>query len=298
MAMMSLPLKILSLLAASALATAAAGATVPSALTADPVPDVAHPARMASIVMPSHGSTMNAVLYIASGAGPHPSLVLLHGFPGNEQNLDVVQAARRAGWNVLTLHYRGSWGSQGDFSYAHCIEDGQVALDWMRSPANAAKYGIDPARIVMGGHSLGGFVAVKTAAANKGLLGVLLIDAWDIGYDVAKISSPDTRGKIIAASAPYMPAVAGTTAAQLIDESIAHVDTWKLAADAPALATQPLFDAGTTRGDGPANAALVEAVRKIPGSRVTATMSTTDHYFSDHRIFLTTAVVNWLATFN
>ena len=35
-------------------------------------------------------------------------MILFHGLPGNEQNLDLAQAIRRANWNVLTLHYRGS----------------------------------------------------------------------------------------------------------------------------------------------------------------------------------------------
>jgi pimeloyl-ACP methyl ester carboxylesterase len=56
---------------------------------------------------------MNALFYLAGGPGPHPTIVLLHGFPGNEQNLDLAQSIRRAGWNVLTLHYRGAWGSPG-----------------------------------------------------------------------------------------------------------------------------------------------------------------------------------------
>jgi pimeloyl-ACP methyl ester carboxylesterase len=53
---------------------------------------------------------LNAVLYIAAGEGPHPNVLLLHGLPGNEQNIDLAQSMRRAGWNVLTFHYRGSWG--------------------------------------------------------------------------------------------------------------------------------------------------------------------------------------------
>lgn len=47
-------------------------------------------------------------MYMAAGAGPHPTVLLLHGLPGNEQNVDLAQSIRRAGWNVLTLHYRGS----------------------------------------------------------------------------------------------------------------------------------------------------------------------------------------------
>jgi predicted alpha/beta-fold hydrolase len=37
-------------------------------------------------------------------------VILFHGLPGNVQNLDLAQAIRRANWNVLTLHYRGSLG--------------------------------------------------------------------------------------------------------------------------------------------------------------------------------------------
>ncbi|MDO8912512.1 MAG: hypothetical protein Q8N10_08825 [Phenylobacterium sp.] len=32
---------------------------------------------------------------------------------GNEKNLDLAQAVRRAGWNAVTFNYRGSWGSPG-----------------------------------------------------------------------------------------------------------------------------------------------------------------------------------------
>jgi uncharacterized protein len=91
------------------------GQPIPSSVVSDPVPDLGHPPRSAQVLVPSHGSGMNALFYLAGGVGPHPTMVLLHGFPGNEQNLDLAQAIRRAGWNVLTLHYRGAWGSPGYF---------------------------------------------------------------------------------------------------------------------------------------------------------------------------------------
>ena len=53
---------------------------------------------------------------LASGTQPHPTVILLHGFPGYEQNIDLAQSLRRDGWNVLAMHYRGAWGSQGTFS--------------------------------------------------------------------------------------------------------------------------------------------------------------------------------------
>jgi uncharacterized protein len=97
--------------------------TVPAALFRDPPPDPAALARTLPQAIPSHGVNLNAVLYAAGGSGPHPTVLLLHGLPGNEQNLDCAQTVRRAGWNVLTIHYRGSWGGPGTFTLAHCLED-------------------------------------------------------------------------------------------------------------------------------------------------------------------------------
>src|ERR1700751_2289463 len=98
------------------------GKPIPPSVISDPAPDPLYPPRSSQVLAPSHGMGINALLYLAGGAGPHPTMVLLHGFPGNEQNLDLAQAIRRAGWNVLTMHYRGSWGSPGAVSI-----DGAVA---------------------------------------------------------------------------------------------------------------------------------------------------------------------------
>jgi len=70
--------------------TATLHAQTPAAITTDPVPDKAHPATIETFQLPSHGSQLNAFLYIAAGATPHPTVLLLHGFPGNERNLDLA----------------------------------------------------------------------------------------------------------------------------------------------------------------------------------------------------------------
>src|SRR5277367_6840714 len=91
-----------------------------------------NPASMKSFQIPSHGAFLNAFVYVAAGPGPHPAVVLLHGFPGNERNLDLAQDIRRAGWDVLYFDYRGSWGSSGEFSFTHGIEDTAAAIDYIR----------------------------------------------------------------------------------------------------------------------------------------------------------------------
>lgn len=87
--------------------------SVPAAIYTDPTPDAVHPAAMAVLHIPSHGVLINGILYSPPGSGPHPTIVICHGLPGNEKNLDLAQALRRAGWNAVTFNYRGSWGSPG-----------------------------------------------------------------------------------------------------------------------------------------------------------------------------------------
>src|SRR4051812_11420999 len=145
---------------------AQAATPVPRAVVADNARDARHPAANRQLLIPSGGVGMNALFFLAAGSGPKPTLLLLHGLPGNEQNLDLAQAIRRAGWNVLTMHYRGSWGSPGTFSLAGAVEDAEAAMAFLRQPGNAAKYGIDPHRVLIGGHSMGGFAAAQYVATQ------------------------------------------------------------------------------------------------------------------------------------
>src|SRR3954467_10581062 len=123
--------------------------TAPLAIYTDPPTDLGYPASTLAIEITSHGSVMNGMVYRPSGAGPFPLVILMHGLPGNEQNMDLAQALRRAGWAVLTFHYRGSWGSQGQFSLDHVIEDAKIAAAHSVEPTIAKSWNIDPARIVV-----------------------------------------------------------------------------------------------------------------------------------------------------
>ena len=77
---------------------------MPAAIYTDPPADKAHPAAMEVVHIPTGGVEINGVVYIPSGPGPHPTVVLCHGLPGNEKSLDLAQAMRRAGWTVITFN--------------------------------------------------------------------------------------------------------------------------------------------------------------------------------------------------
>ena len=71
---------------------------IPAAIYTDPMPDLAHPARMDVLHIPSHGETINGIAYVAAGADEHPAVVLLHGLPGNEKNLDLASRPSNSIW--------------------------------------------------------------------------------------------------------------------------------------------------------------------------------------------------------
>lgn len=271
-------------------------AAIPAAVIADPARDDRNPASNRQLLIPSHGRGMNALLLRAAGAGPHPTMLLLHGLPGNERNLDLAQAVRRAGWNVLTLHYRGSWGSPGNFSIEGAIEDAEAALAFLRTPEAAQKYGVDTGRLVIGGHSMGGLAAAMQANGDTPLAGIVLIDAWDAGATgEALAEGGDTAREAFQAELDDLGNIlAGANVESLADELLDHQSEWSLAALAPALARHPLLAVYATHGSGRENRALAEAVGKEKGARVTAKALVTDHSFADKRIALAAEIVRWL----
>src|SRR6185437_8125930 len=124
------------------------------------------PPSMRQIILPSHDSMLLGVFYLAAGTDPHPTAIILHGFPGFEQNLDLAQMLRAQGWNVLAMHYRGSWGVKGEFSFEHAAEDADTEVRYVLDPANAQKYRIDTRRVIVIGHSMGGYMAASATAHN------------------------------------------------------------------------------------------------------------------------------------
>lgn len=272
------------------------GKLIPSSVISDPAPDPVHPPRSAQVLVPSHGMEMNALFYLAGGAGPHPTMVLLHGLPGNEQNLDLAQAIRRAGWNVLTLHYRGAWGSPGIFSIAHVLEDADAAVSFVRRPDIAEKFGIDTHRIVLGGHSMGGFASAAHARADRRLLGVILIDAWNVGIDGQEFAEARgaARAALIAKNFDdFGNSLHGATAASIAEEAMAHRTEWNFQSWARDLTRTPLLVIGASKALGEENHQLAEAVTRA-GGNVTALTLPSDHSFQDHRITLAAQVVDWL----
>ena len=270
-----------------------------AALTVDPEVDHQNPAAMQAFQLPSHGALLNAIVYVASGARPHPMVILLHGFPGNERNLDLAQTLRRAGYDVLYFNYRGAWGSPGDFSFTHAMEDTQAAIAYLHDPANAKKFRADPKDILLIGHSMGGMIAANVAAANPAIRFVGLLSAANMAGGTIPVVKANQQDAALPRFAQWLAAIGmaplvGCTPESLVRELYAHASAWNLPDLAPRLASRPVFILTSDDGNaGPAEE-LATNLRKLGAPHLTSIHMNTDHSYSDHRIALQQQVLNAL----
>jgi dipeptidyl aminopeptidase/acylaminoacyl peptidase len=113
--------------------------------------------------------TIRGSLHLPSGKGPHPGVVIMHGFTGQrlESSFLFREASRSleaAGIASLRFDFGGSGESDGEFVDMTATTeraDALAALDFLRSCD-----GVDRGRVGLLGLSFGGFMTACTAGAR------------------------------------------------------------------------------------------------------------------------------------
>ena len=124
-----------------------------------PVEDVA---AVSDHHVPVKGGEITVRVYSPAGHGPHPVLIFYHGggwVIGDLYTHDGICRAlvNAAGCAVASVDYRLA----PEFKYPTPVEDSYAGLQWV--VANAARLGLDPARLAVGGDSAGGNLAAVMA---------------------------------------------------------------------------------------------------------------------------------------
>ncbi len=267
-------------------------------VAADPPFDAAHPAATREVVFTSGGARMFGVVYEAPGAGPHPTALVLHGFPGNERNLDLAQAIRRAGWNAVFFHYRGAWGSEGVFGFVHVLADVAAVTDQIAQPEFAAAHRVDPSRLALVGHSMGGFAALVSASELPAVDCAASLAGANLGLWGEAVRAPEGEARMVAA----LDAMRGpirTPSGALVAEVLRNEARFDLRRHAPRLAGKPVLLVAGSRDEATPPALhhepLVAAISAQRGAKLRSSVLDADHAFSDRRVELARLVIGWLA---
>jgi len=253
---------------------------------------------------------MNGILYLAQGKGPHATVLFLYGFPGSKKalkdlihswpNIDLAQAVRRAGFNALVFHYRGAWGSEGQFSRSHVLEDVAAALQWLRTPAVADSYRVNRRHLILVGHSMGGFAALYGAAADSEVRAVAALAPSDLGRRGERLKDPEAFAAYGRGFEPFLGALRGTSGKALAQELLDHAAEWHLEQYAHILARKRVLLVAGTRDTiarlGEVYEPLGAALQREGVQHLTAETLDADHGFSNSRVRLARLLVRWLCS--
>jgi len=116
--------------------------------------------------------------YINHYAEKRPTVIFIHGgawVSGNKSTsvFEVLPYIEK-GWQVVNINYRFATGKS--FSIADCIDDVNMALDWVVK--NADKYYFNTSKIIVSGDSAGGHLALMLGLANTSNVKIAGVVNW------------------------------------------------------------------------------------------------------------------------
>lgn len=270
---------------------------VTDALNSDPSADSEFPATVVELTIPSSGEKMPGHIYLAAGQGPHPTVVFLHGIPGNERNLDLAQSLRRFGFNTLFFHYRGAWGATGAYRINHLPEDALAVLAFLQE--NSEQLRVDGNSLSFLGHSLGGFTALAAGAKTKDVACVVALAPANVGVWKQQVTAGGPQIDRLGAYADTLFMLNGLSGDRLKEElaytPMSQLDT---AGFGPGLVGKDVLlivgEQDTATPPAIMFDPVVSAYREQDSLRLTAYKIDGDHSFSGGRVALSLLLMEWM----
>jgi dipeptidyl aminopeptidase/acylaminoacyl peptidase len=247
--------------------------------------------------------------YVCAGTGPFPTVLLLHGFPGNETDvLGLGSKISEAGLNVLTFNYGGTFQSQGQMNMENAQKDIQAAFDFLHQQDNITSYKIDTARIFLGGFCFGGGMALGYAAGHPEITAVFSIAGNDHGEFFREYArNPELKKMIddmfagVAAPAGPVRFAPGALPKEMVEAGLDKLNPiFDLRKSAPCLAQKEILLIGGWDDRQVTIDQFVlpfyRALEKENAKNVKIVAFQDDHYFKNSRPELAVTIIEWLKT--
>ncbi len=261
--------------------------------------DPEYPASMLPVVFVNHGFKLLGTMFLAQGIEKKPVIILQHGFPGNEVNYDLAHVFRRQGFNVFVFHYRGCWGSEGDYSWANLLNDTDAAIKFMKSDYALEKFRIDEKKIILIGHSMGGFSSLYNSIYHDEIKHIASIGEFNAGSfgEILNINKTIFDYSVQTIE-PAIAFVKNNTAENLLNECIINKKEWNLLNHLEKLKEKNLLLIGAKYDNiSPLelhHIPLVGALRLLKAEKLEDHILSCGHSFADKRIELARLISNWL----
>ncbi len=150
------------------------------------------------VTIDSEGYLMRGRFFLASEAGPRPTLLLIPGYPGNPDDvLGMGARLSREGINVLMVNPRGTHGSEGTFTFAGSLRDIGAAFRWLWTSEVIGRFDIDTAKVFLGGYSWGGGMSLAYAATDPQAQRLISIAGNDHGEFIREYQRNEPFAKAI-----------------------------------------------------------------------------------------------------
>lgn len=137
------------------------------------------------------GTTIEATVYEPTAEGPHPAMLMTHGWGQNRNSLEGSgEAYATAGYVTLTYDSRGFGSSEGVVSLTHENEsdDGSALIDWLANHENVVTEDDNNPRVGMDGWSYGGGTQTRLAAEDDRVDAIVPRAAW---YNLVRALAPN-----------------------------------------------------------------------------------------------------------
>ena len=259
-------------------------------------------AEVVDVNLISNGNKLNAHMYLPASNNATHTLIMLHGYPGGEGDpLGLGKALGSRGINVLVFNYRGTWSSEGTFSFENSMEDIDAAISFLKNKNTREMFNVDTSNIIVAGYSYGGAMALTAAVYNPEIKRILSIAGADesvFGRKMLEDQSFRSMFEQMLTASEYPEGPIKCDIESFTEVWLSDLDKYDLVRHANSLADRDILFLGGWRDD---NVVLEEHIlplyrrlQELESGKLHICVFDTDHSFRNVRTELKEVVEKWI----